>query len=237
MEETLKLSDVICIYSDRDTALCTMNPVLDAGGMPTIGPGRPLSRVAISKLVQKLSGAKQIRTVIPERVVFVDSVRMAWWSPYQVRPIYFKTRCKTLNRVLGGALVLHPALLFVADPGRLSVFALAKNERPNAAAKLFRAPYYNVYDGGNMCAGNIQLPLTTSVDDINVWEDGFFNTEFTHTNIGRSGLTNHPRSHAGFWCRMARLAKLDLAYLGCFSHAASKYLVPLRLTLLEAINR
>ena len=225
MTATFELTKALLIYEDPQTAICTVNPVKMIDGKPIIGAGRPLSRSGLSTLVHKLSGVKQRREISDTRVLYADPSRMAWWSPAKRCPIYFKTVSKGFNRWLNAKVVSHPALMFVADPEKLCVYALKENVRPDSETPLYRAPYFNIYEAGNMCSGNIRMPSTISVLDIVIWEDAFYRTEFTHSN--RSILTSHRNGHAGYWVEALRTLPEQMA----------KHLIPLNMTAAEALNR
>jgi PRTRC genetic system protein B len=235
-DTSLKLRRAILLYEDDGTALATVNDIhLDGLKRPLIGAGHCLTRGALDEMVRKMSGLPQRREILPARVLLADGARMAWYCPSARRPIFFKTHDAGFNRAVSGREALHPCLLFIAEAGRMAVFALAGDERPSAETPVFRAPYYNLYENGLMCAGNIRLPDVLQAGDLPTWEEAFFGTNFTHSNLhGRDmPLTSHPRRHAGLWWHLTSRS------LRAFP---SRYLVPLTedkasLTLGELVNR
>ena len=228
MNGSLELTKCVLIYEHGPQAICTVNPVRMAKGYPTIGPGVTLSRVGLDSLVRKLSGAPLKRQLLPERVLFVDGARMAWWSPACVRPIYFRTRCQSFTKAVSGKRVAYPPLMFVADPGRLSVWALRENAKPAADTQLCVAPFYNIYSNGAMCGGNARQPDVISTADLEDWERAFYSTEFTHTNAGAVKITAHPYGHAGLWYSIASRGLREFPV---------RTLVSAKKTVLEAINQ
>jgi PRTRC genetic system protein B len=86
---------------------------------------------------------------------------------------------------MNGAIFPQPALVWLAMDHSLSIRALKENRRPVADTKLCVAPYWNVYDTGSVCLGSMRAPDTSTVASIPQWEQGFYESEFTHGNVGR----------------------------------------------------
>jgi len=118
----------------------------------------------------------------------------------------------------------HPALLFKACGTHLWVRALAKDERPTAETKLCMAPYWNCYDNGVCCTGSMKIPQEKSVAAIDLWEEAFFQSEFTHA----SGVRKHTRFPGGFLAMWQSLAGQEAF--------PEKYLVRLPQTLAEFVR-
>jgi len=84
-----------------------------------------------------------------------------------------------------------------AGTNSLRVFALIENKRPAPTTQLYRAPYWNLWEDGKMCNGNRKLADLPTPASIPAFEDGFFNSAFSHTNIKR--ICTHPGGHTGLW--------------------------------------
>ena len=93
---------------------------------------------------------------------------------------------------LNGRRYPQPPLLWAVSENTLRVRALAQDQRPTAATKLFVAPYYNT-DGetGVVCQGSMRSPEERGVAAIGQWELAFFQSAFTH-QTGVQRLTSHP---------------------------------------------
>lgn len=255
---TLKLSKAILCYSDGQTNMATVNDIVTTDdNKKVIGAGAPLNRAELTNMLGKLQGRTGARQIIPENVLSVDGGRMAWWTPASVRPIWFSfahmANRDSVNAAISGKDFPHPALLFVADPGQLYIYALADNDRPAANTPVYVAPYYNLYgnwdskkkkfDGrlGHMCAGNVRLPDSISIGDIPAWEMGFFNTTFTHSNIAKSLLCQHPGGYVRMvWELMSQYSRFVTKhgkdkYMQC--QFPNEYLTSTGLTVAEVINR
>lgn len=199
-ERFLTLRRAILVYeSDEGAAFATVHSIeVGDGGRPTIQPGRPIDRAAVGQMVEQLSGGGYVRELLPSTVLYADPTLLVWWAPAAGRPIFFRTGRTSFDAAMDGQGVSHPPLLFVATPGRLRVHALRESRRPEGDDPLFVAPYFNLFSGGAMCAGNVRLPETLRPQGIDAWERAFFDTRFTHSN--HSGkLTSFAGGHDALW--------------------------------------
>jgi PRTRC genetic system protein B len=172
----------------------------------------------------------QPRTLLPANLLLATVDCLMWHLPSQRRRIYVQTADKTFNADINGREVLHPALLFMAKEssmGRdLYIWALDTNERPTEQTKLFRAPYFNIYDNAHLCEGNYKLPSNCDPAHIAKWEESFFSTSFTHSNTDQRQLTAHPHGHNALWREMAKTRRKLFVneYLKPANDAAGKQL-------------
>ena len=116
---------------------------------------------------------------------------------------------------------MHPPLVFRASRGALSIWALDKDERPTEDTTLCRAPYFNVYERGNMCVGSVRLPDEPRPDNLGDWEECFFGSNFGHASV--QALVKHPKGHTGYWTALSK-GNATKAY-------AMKWLIPTAVTL------
>ena len=205
-KQTLDATRAIVLYNNQETACATIHEVAttEGQGCPVLLAGALLTRDALDKIVQQLAGAPNAqRRLLPKNALCVDKDFMAWHVPARRLPIFFNTGDKAFNKEMEGATVLHPPLLFAAKPRVLSVWALSSDTRPEGDTPVYRAPYYNLYEGGNMCAGTVSLPQEPTVTELAVWEQAFYETNFTHSNYSGK-LTWHKDGHNGLWREMAK---------------------------------
>jgi PRTRC genetic system protein B len=114
---------------------------------------------------------------------------------------------------LNGQVFPHPALIWIVNRGRLSLRALAGDHRPDPEDPLFVAPYWNTEPGrGSVCSGSMRRPRVTDVSTLEVWEEGFFDSEFTHPS-GAGVLTKHSGGFLGLWTELAGAEAFGLEYL------------------------
>jgi len=102
---------------------------------------------------------------------------------------------------LNGKLFPQPPLVWRVAHGDLKIRALSENKRPKAQTTLAVAPFWNLSDDGGVCLGSMRCPESTSVASIEAWEQGFYESAFTHANVGR--LTRHEGGHDALWAELA----------------------------------
>jgi len=205
----------------QDVVYATVHPVQNFGSEARpnlqIAAGTALTREGIMAMFGML--AKQLTLnvdYLPEGVLSISADHMIWWVPACERNVFFN------NVELGkrGAKVPHPPLLFVVVKDQWYVFALDKNERPKPDAKLFYAPYFNVYDNGGICIGSAAVPKGIAANAIPQWEAAFFDSAFTHVN-GEVKKSSHQRGEYAMWKEL-----LD----GAYTAFPTEYLVPMKAT-------
>jgi PRTRC genetic system protein B len=59
------------------------------------------------------------------------------------------------------------------------------------------APFWNLSDGGRVCTGTMRRPESATVAAIPAWERGFYESAFTHANVGR--LTRREGGFESLW--------------------------------------
>ncbi|CAG9186067.1 PRTRC system protein B [Cupriavidus pampae] len=195
---------------------------LDAAGRPVLGAGVPLNRSAVIHAVREVAAhALPKGEFLTPNVLSISANAVTWWCPAAKRRVFFK--CKELGERT--AIVSHPALVFQASQSGFSVFALEVDERPEPDSTLFEPPYFNTWNRGKICIGSAQVPKQIDVASISGWEEGFFNSAFTHPNHGDKRV-EYERGVFAFWKDM-----LD----GQFPDFPKQVLVPMKLKLGDLI--
>jgi PRTRC genetic system protein B len=221
----VSLSKAILLYKSPSQCVATVHEIMQNEGQPPLLlPGKGLSWQGLQDLIVAMTGGEQASVFLSPGVLVTSLTRLVWWCPSQVRPIWFKTDNGRLHR-LNGCSVTHPNLVFAATAKGLSVWALAEDERPTPQTPLFHAPYFNVWDSGSVCRGNIHLPQLLAPSSIDQFERAFFETNFTHAN--HPDLTRHPRGHDGFWRDLRSKRKKRIP---------RRWLVPTQRTLHSILN-
>ncbi len=108
-----------------------------------------------------------------------DNGTVLWHTKAKKQQLYFVDDLGIPN---GTAQV--PAMLWLASKSSLSVFALANNRRPTEKTPLHYAPFFNIYEKGNVCMGTVSIDIknSASVEEfIQAWEHYFFNSYFSHS--------------------------------------------------------
>ncbi|WP_343606240.1 PRTRC system protein B [Fluviicola sp.] len=161
------------------------------------GKGNPINAHPLTvneglKLAKALqSGKSGKRALVPKgligaNILYTDQLRdrVVWYTKGEKRMLHF---AGTLGIPSGMAYV--PPMLWSADREQLSVFALASNRRPKAGTRMYYAPFFNVYESGNVCMGNVDTSISESAsleEFTSAWENFFFGSRFTHLNGGHN---------------------------------------------------
>ena len=161
---------------------------LDENGNPI--NAHPLTEREAKKLAKALATKTQRKKnqnflkpkgVLPTHILHInpsENGSALWYTKSMNRQFYFTENLEIPN---GRAEV--PAMLWLANQRSLKVFALPNNRRPTEKTELFYAPFFNVYENGNVCMGTVDVHIqnSTSLEEFTTkWEDYFFNSYFSH---------------------------------------------------------
>jgi PRTRC genetic system protein B len=192
---------------------------------PYIGAGQPASKLALSNLVKDLlPSIASKRSVMPANVLSYDYEHLAWYVPPSKKQLWFK------NEALGGqvsAKIDLPGLVFFVGLNGWYVFALNTNERPTADTEMFVSPFLNVWEGGKICTGNINVPKLEGPSSTEAFEDAFFRSYFTHSNIHeKDKLVKYKGGPYKLWQKLisGELKKFPLRALVPYSLTVGEFL-------------
>lgn len=148
------------------------------GGTPVLGEGVPVEQRTLTEL------CKEILPSLCQNMGWIDPGLLAYgtgsagpllfWRPSTRKSIYFG---RTLN--LKSGVVTWPALVFLARPNDLRIFAVNVNQRPELDTPLLMAPFFNVYEDCRVCLGSTRVPATCWPEESARWAEAFFKSEFT----------------------------------------------------------
>lgn len=216
------------IYEDqvsRREKLATIHQVSseNADQQASLGPGSLLTTEFLERLYYGLQRAPRA-VLLPENILAYSADLLVWWTPPRLHRIFFSDGAED-RRAVDGAICPHPALVWKVCRGSLSLRALIEPTRPKNETPLMAAPYWNTEAGrGQVCEGTMPRPHETDISNMLEWEEGFFNSRFTHpSGIGK--LTSHPGGFMGLW---TELVGKDLF--------PPQYLVPCKQTLSEFVG-
>lgn len=185
----LELKAAILIYQSQGKTVATTHPVQLVKEKPFILPGRPIDQAAVVELMVSLSNNGQPTSpdvaksqFLPPNVLCFTPNQLIWWCKSQVRPLYFESDDKQV-KTLHGKNVTHPNLIFQVRDNGFFVYAVATNSRPELNTKLYRAPYFNIFQNNAMCKGNVKIPSPATPNVIAELENAFFDTHFTYSNV------------------------------------------------------
>jgi PRTRC genetic system protein B len=196
-----ELSEALLIYAEnRNATFITRHAVtLRTDGPPTLGAAQPLTTAFVESLVRSLGGETNAE-VLPERVLARTERILCWWTPPQRRQMFYENS-EGKAAPLNGRVFPQPPLVWRVAEGELKVRALVENKRPSAGTQLAVAPFWNLSENGQVCTGSMRQPTGASVSTIAEWEKGFYESAFTHANIGR--ITRHAGGFEGLWSSVA----------------------------------
>jgi PRTRC genetic system protein B len=190
----------LLIYREGRRSFITRHEVVgQKHGPPTLGVAQPLTIAFVEALVESLGGSTTAE-VLPESVLAKSDRMIAWWTPRRRRQMFFENREGKMQK-LNGKIFPQPPLVWRVTHGSLSIRALAENKRPASHTILAVAPFWNLSDDGTVCLGSMKHPESASAASIGAWERGFYESAFTHANVGR--LTRHEGGHEALWAGLA----------------------------------
>ena len=191
-----ELREALLVYGDRQRSFVTRHQVtLHKNGPPTLEPAQPLTLGFVESLVRSLWGGSSAE-VLPENVLAKGDRLIVWWTRACRRRMFYEN-AEQKAAALNGRTFPQPPLVWRVDDGGLRMRALRENKRPDASTTLAVAPFWNLSDDGRVCTGTMRCPDSASVASIPEWERGFYESAFTHANVGR--ITRHPGGFEALW--------------------------------------
>ncbi|RJP53464.1 MAG: PRTRC system protein B [Anaerolineaceae bacterium] len=226
--QSYRLSSAILVYQDasRNPAFASVHDVsTDDADKPIIQAGVPASKSGLMSLMRILDPKAMVRPALkPPHVLAEGPGFFVWFSKPQPRQVWFD--CKELGARTGRAPC--PGLIFIVTNKTWKIFAYKGRQRPDADTSLFVAPFFNVWNTGNICVGNARLPKGDMAYQSEAWEEAFFRSYFTHPNIHTAkGLTRYRAGPFALWRDL-----LD----GRFARFPTRTLVPTGKTLIETFE-
>jgi len=191
-----ELREAMLVYYGNQATFITKHEVTtQKNAAPTLGPAQPLTVAFVESLVRSLRDGAAAE-VFPENILAKSDRMIVWWTPAQRRQMFYRnSEGKAAD--LNGRIFPQPPLVWRVANGQLRIRSLPENKRPEAKTKLAVAPFWNLSDSGAVCTGSMRRPDSASVAAIFAWERGFYESAFTHANVGR--LTRHKGGFEGLW--------------------------------------
>lgn len=182
---------------NRDTRIYVESYDIGKQGNPI--NAHPLSMqemVSLSELFQSTQELKgnylKSKGILPNKVLYINPGAngfAVWFTPPQEVDLFFVQGLQIPN---GKAKI--PAMIWKATKDSLNVYAVKGKAKPTDKTTLYQAPYFNIYESGNVCMGtvNISIDRFTNLDEfMGKWETYFFNSYFSHT-IGSHNSSTLP---------------------------------------------
>lgn len=226
--EALSLEAALLVYGGRYVTLHDIDR--PPTGAPRLGPGRPITRGELAKLLAAAGRETVMSGWVDPRVLFAGPELLVWHSAPARRPMFFRCTDQGAGRLRDCAgMAPQPALVWAVLRDCWYVWATECAGRPDPETRLLQAPYLNVYDNGGICTGNAAVPRELSAEAIDGYERAFYESRFTHPNAQR--LTTFQGGIYALWDSL-----LDSAH-NSEHHFPSHTLVPLNITLGDVVRR
>ena len=188
------------IHSDETNSVYVESYDIGLLGNPV--NAHPLSlteSIALAELLQSSAemqnGYLKSKGLLPNKLLYVnpDSNGYAvWYTPPQLRELFF---VDSLGIPCGKGYV--PAMVWKATRDKLRVFALKGKAKPTGKTELYHAPYFNTYQDGGVCMGNVNINIDrgTCLENFMLqWEAYFFGSYFSHM-LGEIARTKQNMVH------------------------------------------
>ena len=140
-----------------------------------------LKALTINTQKEKNQDFLKPKGILPTHILHInpsENGSVLWFTKSMKRQLFFTENLEIPN---GRAEV--PAMLWLANKRSLKIFALSSNRRPTDKTHLFYAPFFNVYENGNVCMGTVDVNIqnSNSLEEFTEkWENYFFNSYFSH---------------------------------------------------------
>jgi len=125
--------------------------------------------------------------LLPENILYINpecNGFVIWHTPPQQAALVF-----TKDLTIENGKYHLPSLIWKADRNSLSVFAMLGSTMPDLDTPLCHAPFFNIYESGNVCMGTVKVDIKEGMyleDFIAKWQEYFFNSKFSHLIQTRS---------------------------------------------------
>jgi PRTRC genetic system protein B len=203
-------------------------------GGPHLAAGTPATVEGCTAFVRELADRAAFAGFMSPNILYVGPRVTAWWRAPAPARVWFET--ERAPEDVGGrahlkigkrsAITPHPGLVFILANETWHVYAVLGAARPCPDTRLYRSPYFNVWDGGDICEGNIERPKQVTPETIARFERAFFDSRFTHPNTAR--LVNFKGGAGPFWT-----ALLDARW----KTFPEKHLVKLKVSLVDQLRK
>lgn len=160
----------------------------------TWGEGKPFQRDQLQELALFLKNETlstlQLKGMLPENVLYYqpsfNGNKFLWYIPAGEHYLNFGASLK-----MKSGKCKMPGLIFAVNDKSLSVFAFKGKKKPTVKTELFQAPFYNIYEDGNVCMGTTRESKKQNYlhEEIDRWHRRFFGSKFTDAHGDPERLT------------------------------------------------
>lgn len=201
MDRSPRATTAILLYGGKynESGFVTVHPVATENGVPVIKPGTPATRQGLAEALREVADDAVPPELFPAHILAKGADHLVWYRPPSRQKVWVR------SNELGGernAEVPVPGLIWLALParGNCRVFAYKGSDRPDTETVLHQAPFFNVWDSGEVCTGSADIPQGPAALVPENWEAMFFNSWFSHPNTPR--LTKGKEGAYVLWERL-----------------------------------
>lgn len=181
-------------------------------------------RVALADVAGTFSGVPVGTGLLPQDVLFVQHAAGKARVGVFVRPQ--RHRLLTIQQAYE---LPMPGFVFVGQGGTYELYAVKGAERPSLNAQLYYPPLPNIFEGGNICAGEMTFPTCTVSNIWEVW--GMVATSYFTGHLTGGRCQSH-KSILDLWHAM----HLDAAYAAETAVFPDEELVPTKKVLRQVMR-
>ena len=137
--------------------------------------------LTVNSKKEKIQEFLKPKGILPTNILYInpsENGSVVWYTKAIKRKLFF-----TENLEIPSGTTEVPTMLWLATQRSLKIFALSTNRRPTKKTPLFYAPFFNVYENGNVCMGTVDVNIQNSAsleEFTEKWEEYFFNSYFSH---------------------------------------------------------
>jgi len=184
MHDEFKITSALMVYSNpARKKFYVESHAVENGALLA---GKPITRAGMKQMITAFHNEKKKATFsfAPVQLLAHMEDVICWYSLPRLQAMSF-----TEDLHIPDGLAWVPGVVYLAEGKNLSVFAMKAKKRPIETTPLFRAPFHNIHENGEVCMGNAKLfgiePGATSKQLMAAWEAAFWNSRFSHL-IGSS---------------------------------------------------
>jgi PRTRC genetic system protein B len=150
------------------------------------GEGKPFSKESLAELATSIrkeqAESLKLRGLLPDSMLFYQpglSSRFMWYlEPQQ----YHITFISSVGIPTGNYQM--PGLILAVSGKSMYIWAYKGTGKPKADTEIFHAPFYNVYESGNVCMGTVSESRKKFFldEELDRWQRRFFGGRFTEAH-------------------------------------------------------
>lgn len=186
----LSPTKALIIYEGRETYnkefYIESRQIKSVGGKLQMSSPIPLNENALKDIAKSYMQTNSVEInhgFIPAHILYGKSdpgkLVVMWYRPAMKRMLNFSASLL----IKGDSQVYVPATLYVIVNNKLNIYALEDDSRPSLKTKVFNAPYFNIYEDGNVCLGSAQIgkhKANTYEEEAERFERAFYMAEQNH---------------------------------------------------------